>query len=564
MRVLVTGQPASGLFILGELLFRLYGLENLNMSLDHLPKDSSDLARFIREGGFRDGSLMAWHYPAEPALLKACRQHDVHIVCTVRDPYILFETVYLHANSARGMPAVPETTRIKGEDMESDAVLAFIRDSFSRQLRLTADWQASGQALMVHQEQLMLEVERTMEVLEPVLGKAPDSDVPSLMKTILKKHALGSSLNPLSDSRLPASTIRVLNEVIPEAFFELGYRKREVDAKESMVQRMLGMALFQQLYAGRQRVFLVGHGKSGTTWLHMLFFHHPNVAAVAERRLFEHPDQNEALFDAFLDDEAFQSWFQSSSFGIRAPEQTGVRYELMRLMSDYLLYRALAMRKTAKGFERREPITHFSEKIALNTEQDARVTIDTLKKLYPDAKIVHIVRDPRDVAVSAMFHSYRNFREKHERNWITDFVDSVLEGDNSNILKKQAVSAYFRSHARAWKQIAGIFHHKGEALYGEDYLLVRYEDLLAAPQEEVTRLLAFAGLSCDKPLVEEVVENASFKNLSKGRKAGEQDSASFYRKGVAGDWKNYLSPEASRKVFSDAWELMQAFGYGDA
>ncbi len=561
MRVLVTGQPASGLFILGELLYRLYGLENLNVSLDSLPEDSSALAQFIQEGGFSDGSLMAWHYSADPALLEACRQQGVQVVCTVRDPYILFETVYLHANSPRGMPAVPETTRLKGEDMESAVVLDFIHNVFSRQLRLTADWQASGQALMVHQEQFMLEVERTLEVLEPVLGKAPDKDVPALMNAILEKHALGSALNPLSDSRLPAGTLQVLNEVIPQAFFELGYQKRGADAQGSMNQRMLGMALFQQLYAGGQRVFLVGHGKSGTTWLHMLFFHHPNVAAVAERRLFEHPDQNKALFDALLDDETFESWFQSSSFGIKAPEQTDVRYELMRLMSDYLLYRALAVRKTAKGFERREPITHFSEKIALNTDQDARVTIDTLQKLYPDAKIVHIVRDPRDVAVSAMFHSYRNFREKHERNWITDFVDSVLEGDNSSILKKQAVSAYFKSHARAWNKIAGIFHHRGETLYGDNYLLVRYEDLLAAPQDQVTRLFRFAGLSRDEQLVADVVEKASFKNLSKGRKAGQQDSSSFYRKGVAGDWKNYLTPETSRKVFSDAWELMQLFGY---
>ncbi|WP_456380188.1 sulfotransferase domain-containing protein [Thiolapillus sp.] len=561
MRILVTGQPASGLFILAALLRRAYGLDDLNTSLGSPPGDSQVLAALIRDGSFPGQALLAWHYEASDELLAVCRKMDIHIVCMARDPYIVFETLYLHANGSRGMPSVPESVRIKDAPLDGPEVAAFIADVFSRQLQLTAGWQETGQALMVRQEDLVMEPDQAMQTLSADLGSVDTAKLGAAIEEVTESHALGSVGNSLSDSRLPSAVVCEINKVLPAAFGVLGYEQRPCAPEAVMNARMHDFSRFLNLYTERQRIFLVGHGKSGTTWLHMLFFHHPNAAVVAERRLFEHPDENEALLDNLLDDQWFESWFRSSSFGVTAPEQTGVRYELSRLMSDYLLYRALAVRKTSRGFERKAPITHFSEKIALNTEEDAQVTINTLKRLYPDAKIVHIVRDPRDVAVSAMFHSYRNFREKHERNWITDFVESVLEGNNDSILKKQAVSAYFKSHAKAWNRIVSIFHGAGQSLYGDDYLLLRYEDLLQSPHEQVHRLFSFASLADDERLVADVVEKASFKNLSKGRKAGDQDSSSFYRKGVAGDWENYLSPEASRKVFKEAWELMNQFGY---
>ncbi len=561
MRILLTGQPASGLFLLATLLRRAYGLDDLNAGLGEPPEDAAALVGMVQKNGFPDQSLLAWHYRADDELLKTCTDQDIRVICMIRDPYMVFETLYLHANGSRGMLAVPEAAQIRGVSLDAPEITAFVHDVFARHLQLTASWQERGTALMVRQEDLVMAPDEVMQSLSVDLGRLEAGKLATAIHEVMETHALGSVGNPLSDSRLPHSVTCELNEVIPEAFGALGYEKRPCAPEAVMNARMHGFAHFLDLYTERQRVFLVGHGKSGTTWLHMLFFHHPNAAVVAERRLFEHPDENKALLDNLLDDDWFDSWFQSSSFGVTAPEQADVRYEFSRLMSDYLLYRALAVRKTPKGFERKTPITHFSEKIALNTEQDAQVTINTLKKLYPDTKIVHIVRDPRDVAVSAMFHSYRNFREKRERNWITDFVESVLEGKNDNLLKKQAVSAYFKSHARAWNRIASIFHERGELLYGDNYLLVRYEDLLQEPREQVSRLFAFAGLSHDPELVADVVEKASFKNLSRGRKAGEQDSSSFYRKGVAGDWKNYLSPEASHKVFKDARELMKQFGY---
>jgi hypothetical protein len=103
----------------------------------------------------------------------------------------------------------------------------------------------------------------------------------------------------------------------------------------------------------------------------------------------------------------------------------------------------------------------------------------------------------------------------------------------------------------------------GPALLGPNYAEVRYEDLLVRPNEEVERLLGFLGVDTDETLVEHCVGSASFQRLSKGRRRGQEDPSSFYRKGIAGDWKNHFSQEDRRVFKEEAGELLIRLGYED-
>jgi hypothetical protein len=61
--------------------------------------------------------------------------------------------------------------------------------------------------------------------------------------------------------------------------------------------------------------------------------------------------------------------------------------------------------------------------------------------------------------------------------------------------------------------------------------------------------------------VERCIEATSFERLSKGRKRGEEDSSSFHRKGVAGDWRGVFT-ERDKEVFKEAaGELLIQLGY---
>jgi hypothetical protein len=103
----------------------------------------------------------------------------------------------------------------------------------------------------------------------------------------------------------------------------------------------------------------------------------------------------------------------------------------------------------------------------------------------------------------------------------------------------------------------------GPRLFGDRYAEVRYEDLLAHPEAEMARLLRFLGAAADENSVGRCVGAASFERLSKGRARGEEDPSSFFRKGVAGDWREAFT-ERDRRVFQvEAGDLLKKLGYGE-
>jgi hypothetical protein len=120
-----------------------------------------------------------------------------------------------------------------------------------------------------------------------------------------------------------------------------------------------------------------------------------------------------------------------------------------------------------------------------------------------------------------------------------------------------------RKAAQNWALRVGQAIEDGPALFGDGYTEVRYEDLLERPNEEVERLLGFLGVDTDERLVEHCVGSASFEKLSRGRERGQEDPSSFYRKGVAGDWKNHFSEEDRRVFKEEAGELLIRLGYED-
>jgi lipopolysaccharide transport system ATP-binding protein len=91
---------------------------------------------------------------------------------------------------------------------------------------------------------------------------------------------------------------------------------------------------------------------------------------------------------------------------------------------------------------------------------------------------------------------------------------------------------------------------------------IRYEDLLlndSAILEEI--FLKRCLLGVDAAALREAVNSCRFESLSQGRKRGEEDVSSHWRKGVAGDWRNYFTPKI-KKIFKRRYgELLIMSGY---
>jgi hypothetical protein len=321
-----------------------------------------------------------------------------------------------------------------------------------------------------------------------------------------------------------------------------------------------GFSEFVKEIEGKPRFFIIGKGKSGTTWMYYLFRNHPQVLLMAEeRKLFERPNQNRAaLLEPVLDSGFFLSRFKVSSIGMCFFRETNIRYELARLLSDYLLFREYGgsdrTRNKAYGF--------IGEKIALNSQDDAKRLMKYLREIYPEVKIIHIVRDPRDVAVSALFHRYRRYKQAGKWRIFTRHVEGLQQqGSGKSMIGALLTLASHLVEILRWKKVVETFERDGVSHYQKDYLRVRYEDLISDERNQVKALLDFIGLDSSGGVLAEIIQASSFEVLSSGRKAGQEDSRSFFRKGVSGDWRRYMGrfeAALARKLLGN---MLEKHGY---
>ena len=306
--------------------------------------------------------------------------------------------------------------------------------------------------------------------------------------------------------------------------------------------------------------FVLGQQKSGTTWLMRILDSHPEILCKGEGRFFGADWRQKSLmrrdarrppsslYNAVLDAEYLKLWIERSVWSRN--DDAGEHLDnLTRMAIDYFLTGELL--KTGKRM--------VGDKSPLLTPE----TIREVAEIYPEARVVHIIRDGRDAAVSAVHHSW-NFGKAQEKSAGISAKRIAYRRDRQEL--REAGESMFAGNslgkmATEWNARVGKTIIDGPALLGENYAEVRYEDLLERPHEEVRRLLGFLGAKADEETVRRCVSTASFEKLSKGRERGEEDPSSFFRKGIAGDWRNVFTEEDRRVFKQAAGELLIELGY---
>jgi len=314
-------------------------------------------------------------------------------------------------------------------------------------------------------------------------------------------------------------------------------------------QRLAVMAEIARL----PRFLVIGRGKSGTTWLARIFRSHPEVFLRGERKLVEKTGGYTPILRHLLDGPTMAAWGEHSSFRLGLePGRMGP--ELWRLVDDYLVAATLAANHTEVA-----GLTHLGDKLALLHPEDAAAILPDLERAQPGYRAIHIVRDGRDVAVSGLFHAYRNRVVKggETDSMIKVKVDRVLEGGKTRLF----TDPHLETRAKSWSEVTMAIDDQLRPRLGERYLMLRYEDLLADTRGSIERAFDFVGVARTPQLLDEIIERTSFKKMSGGRQAGEQDVGSGRRKGQAGDWVNYFTPR-DRALFSAAAQpALERFGY---
>lgn len=306
--------------------------------------------------------------------------------------------------------------------------------------------------------------------------------------------------------------------------------------------------------------FVAGEMRSGTSWLRHSLSDHPEISCGQEGSFFGldydreeipvYKDPVSSLTRALATSEELKTW-HALPWNLWSDGYEEDLRALSRLSVDYFLSKEVA--RTGRRI--------VGDKSPQHTEN-----LDEIHEIYPDARIIHIVRDGRDVAVSAMNHWWRLARD---RAGVFDLTPEELEIRDEYNADKEAFLASGRSIfteerlaqlARRWASRSGKARRDGTKLYGEGYLEIRYEDLLLDTPALFGRVLEFLGADSDERVIQRCLRSSDFERAS-SRSQGEEDSASFFRKGVAGDWRNVFTAE-DREIYKKyAGEQLVEFGY---
>ncbi len=193
--------------------------------------------------------------------------------------------------------------------------------------------------------------------------------------------------------------------------------------------------------------------------------------------------------------------------------------------------------------------------------------IDNRKDFYGH-RVVLLVRRPQDVAVSQFFQwKYRMRPHKiplnryPEKSADIDIFDFVMNED----VGLPKIVHFMNEWARELPKVANL-------------LVVRYEDLRANPEPELTRILEFLGEKPDPAQVTETVEFGSVENLRKlesqdyfwrsGSRLTPRDKADpnsyKVRRAKVGGYRDYFDDEQLAQIDRYVGErLAPVFDYGD-
>ncbi|HET9915026.1 MAG TPA: sulfotransferase [Anaerolineales bacterium] len=294
----------------------------------------------------------------------------------------------------------------------------------------------------------------------------------------------------------------------------------------------------------REKFFIFGHARSGTTLLMRLTRLHPEVHCNYQVHFFT----RQPLLKSLVNTPEAEEWLTRRSN--RWNQGRDLSPLVLRAAADFILERDAA--KAGKRI--------VGDKSPSSTIHGQAVR--DMHAVYPDAKLVYIVRDGRDVLISERF---RNLVEESKFLKAEDkrIIEELRKDQTSftNGTRSIFTEAVIRRVAKGWATNLQETEKEGRRLFGENYHSVRYEDLLAHPFGEMQKLWRFLGVEADPVLEKKIVDEMSSNPDEEWQAQRNEDIASFLRKGHAGNWQRLFTAQ-DKAIFKEvAGEMLIKWKY---
>ena len=294
----------------------------------------------------------------------------------------------------------------------------------------------------------------------------------------------------------------------------------------------------------REKFFIYGHARSGTTLLARLIRLHPEIHCNWQAHFFT----RQPFLTSLVDSPEIQEWLTRRSN--RWNQGKDLSAFTLRGAADLILEREARLAgKRIVGDKSPSSLIHGQ-------------AIRDTALLYPDARIVYIIRDGRDVLISERFRNFvedSKFLNAQDKSIIADLKVSQTQFTDGS--RSIFTDSFITRTAKGWVDNVTETVAEGKRIYGDRFYLLRYEDLLREPFAQMSSLWKFFGVEVDSTLEQAIIAEAA-ENPDEQWQAQRNDSiASFLPKGKAGNWKNMFTKTDQALFKSIAGNTLIEWGY---
>ncbi|MBA3472422.1 MAG: sulfotransferase domain-containing protein [Rubrobacter sp.] len=268
-------------------------------------------------------------------------------------------------------------------------------------------------------------------------------------------------------------------------------------------------------------VWIFCTGRSGSTWLRAM------IEELVSCRVWEEPKVGQ-LFGEFYDG-ARRGRLVSTNFVMGDP----TREAWTRAIRNFVLEMARAAHPDITP-------RHY----LIVKEPDGAIGAPLLMEALPESRMVLLIRDPRDVAASALDAMRKGGWRYEWRNW--GAAERPVPADERPNFTKKHAGGYLRHIGNARKAYEA---HEGPKA------LVRYEDLKADTLGTMRHLCSALGLPFGEERLARIVEKHAWDNVPEEEKG----PGMFYRKAPPGGWREDLTPEQVRTIEEITAPLLEEF-----
>jgi hypothetical protein len=287
----------------------------------------------------------------------------------------------------------------------------------------------------------------------------------------------------------------------------------------------------------RNLVWMVGSPRTGTTWLLNLLVAHARVHGLDEPLIGAHlgvpaastvggvarsprADEGSRLLDVFRGRDGY---FFSDRYA-----------DAWRPALRQLLLARLGAQLHDLGGDPRNDVLVVKEP---HGSEAADILADTL----PQSRLLIVVRDGRDV-VDSMLDALQ------PGAWASDLATLDPGADERR--------RFIADYGALWSERIRVVLSAQSGRPPEQQRLVRYEDLLADPVEQVAGILRWMGLE-PPPTLREHVERLSFDRVSEEHRG----TGNFHRAASPGLWRQQLAPDEQALANEVMGPVLERLGY---